>query len=292
MASSSKQAAMIKQQRLELIYSDRWKNKLSEYAERKYYNFRGWESWFEDAHQNLALKIDKLPAERDVSDALIFAVFKNELTSVVRKENGYPRPRKWLLELSEMGQSLFEWMCLKKFTRAEVLDAAQKQSQATAMTTATPEQEAEFKKMIEKILDLMLKKQECDGVRPTQVDDDSVDLAELGATQTSTEDEAELEKLRLVLQLLIGDEEAISQYMNTSATGTLANVRKALQDNPLLSNTDTLILRCYYFQGMSQNDIAKLIKQPLQKTVRQREAAIKRLREFMESQGLDKKSLL
>lgn len=292
MSLSAKNTALIKQQRLELIYSDRWKSKLSQFAQRKYHSFRNWESWFEDAHQNLALKIDKLPAERDVPDALIFAVFKNELTSVVRKENGYPRPRKWLLELSDMGQSLFEWVCLKKLSRIEVIHAACEQSQATATTTATDAEENEFKAMVEKILDLMMQKQECAGVRPIESDEEPTDIATLSSTQPSTEEEADLEKLRLVLQLLIGDEETVSKYIDSSATDTLANLRKALQDNPLLSNTDTLILRCYYFQGMSQNDIAKMIKQPLQKTVRQREAAISRLREFMESQGLDRKSLL
>ncbi len=281
-----------KQERLELIYSTRWKNKLSDYAERKYHNFSHWESWFEDAHQNLALKIDKLPAEREVSDALIFAVFKNELTSVVRKENGYPRPRKWLLELSDMGQSLFEWMCLKKLSRKEILHEASRQSQQTGTSPASPEQVQEFKQMVEKILDLMLQKQECAGVRPIQADDESSDINDMSSAQLGTDEEADLESLRLVLQLLIGDEQAVSQYIDSSASTTLSRLRDALRDNPLLSNTDTLILRCYYFQGMSQNDIAKLLKQPLQKTVRQREAAIDRLREFMESQGLDRKSLL
>lgn len=292
MTSSANNSALIKQQRLELIYSARWKKKLSAYAEKKYYNFSHWESWFEDAHQNLALKIDKLPTERDVSDALIFAVFKNELTSVVRKENGYPRPRKWLLELSDMGQSLFEWVCLKKLSRKEVLTAATQLSQASTSTPANKAQVEEFKLMVEKILDLMSQKQECAGVRPVQADDEATDVAVLSATQPSTEEEADLEKLRLVLQLLIGDEKEVSQYLVDSAPDMLKNVRQALRENPLLSNTDTLILRCYYFQGMSQNDIAKLLKQPLQKTVRQREAAINRLREFMESHGLDRKSLL
>lgn len=292
MSTNTLSAAQIKQQRLELVYSDRWKNKLSAYVERKYYNFSHWETWFEDAHQNLALKIDKLPTERDVTDALIFAVFKNELTSVIRKENGYPRPRKWLLELSDMGQSLFEWVCLKKLSRAEVLSAACQQSSATATSPATDAQVKEFKQMVEKILDLMAQKQECAGVRPVQADDESTEVASLSAAQPSTEEEADLEGLRLVLQLLIGNDDEVSQYIDNSATDTLTNIRKALQENPLLSNTDTLILRCYYFQGMSQNDIAKLLKQPLQKTVRQREAAIKRLREFMETHGLDRKSLL
>jgi len=292
MSSSTTNPTLLKQQRLELLYSDRWKNKLSAYTERKYYSFSHWESWFEDAHQNLALKIDKLPIERDVPDALIFAIFKNELTSVVRKENGYPRPRKWLLELSDMGQSLFEWVCLKKLSRPEVLIAASKESQAAANSPASQEQIEEFKLMIEKILDLMSQKQECAGVRPIQADDEATDVANLTASQPTTEDEADLEKLRLVLQLLIGDEKEVSQIIGTTAPDTLTNIRKALRDNPLLSNADTLILRCYYFQGMSQNDIAKMLKQPLQKTVRQREAAITRLREFMESHGLDRKSLL
>jgi len=292
MSDETDNPTLIKQQRLENLYSSRWKNKLSEYTERKYYNFRNWEAWFEDAHQNLALKIDKLPADRNITDAFIFAVYKNELTSVVRKEQGYPRPRKWLLELSDMGQNLFEWMCLQKLSRTDILANVQKQSAAIAQTPASEVQTAEFKKMIEKILDMMLQKQECAGVRPAQVDDDSSEIMELQSVQPGTDEEADLEKLRLVLQLLIGDTDAMTQYMGDGAIGKLNKMREAIQKNPLLENTDTLILRCYYFQGMSQNDIAKMIKQPLQKVVRRREAAIKRLREFMESQGLDRQSLL
>lgn len=283
---------LIKQQRLEQIYSTRWKSKLSSYAERKYHSFQHWESWFEDAHQNLALKIDKLPAEREVSDAFIFAIFKNELTSVIRKEQGYPRPRKWLLELSNMGQSLFEWMCLKKLSRADILNNAAKQSSEEASTPASEAQTQEFKQMVETILDLMLQKQECAGVRPMQAEDDITEIHELQSSQPGTDEEADMQKLRLVLQLLIGDESKVNTYLDSSASNKLNTMRAALQDNPLLHNTDTLILRCYYFQGMSQNDIAKMLKQPLQRVVRQREAAIKRLREFMESHGLDRQSLL
>lgn len=292
MSAESNNPTLIKQQRLEQLYSSRWKNKLSEYTERKYYNFRNWETWFEDAHQNLALKIDKLPADRKITDAFIFAIYKNELTSVVRKEQGYPRPRKWLLELSDMGQSLFEWMCLQKLSRPEILSNAQKQSSESAQSPASKEQVAEFKTMIETILDMMLQKQECAGVRPVQVDDDSTELTELQSAQPGTDEEADLEKLRLVLQLLIGDTDSMTQYMGDGAIGKLNKMREAIRANPLLENTDTLILRCYYFQGMSQNDIAKMIKQPLQKVVRRREAAINKLREFMESQGLDRQSLL
>lgn len=292
MVTGEQNLSAIRQQRLELIYSSSWQTKLRGFVRRKYENFGDWESWFEEAHQNLALKIDRLPEEREVSDALIYAVFKNELVSVKRNKLGYPRPRKWLLELSDLGQQLFEWLCLKKLSRADIVSEAQAHSLSTQANSATAEGSSEFKQMIESILDLMVQKKECDGVRPMLEDANDENAPEISAEQPSTEEEADLQKLQLVLQLLIGDQQAVEKYLDNSALDRLTVMRDALQDNPLLSDTDTLILRCYYFQGASQNDIAKMLKQPLQRVVRQREAAIKRLREFMESHGLDKKSLL
>jgi len=292
MTTGDQNLSAVRQQRLELIYSSSWQTKLRNFVRRKYENFSDWEGWFEEAHQNLALKIDRLPESREVSDALIYAVFKNELVSVKRNKLGYPRPRKWLLDMSDMGQNLFEWLCLQKLSKAEIINQARKQNTESHLDSVSDAHAMEFKQMIETILDLMVQKKECDGVRPMLDDANDENTPELSAEQPSTEDEADLQKLQLVLQLLIGDQRAVDQYLDNAALDRLSAMRSALRDNPLLTDSDTLILRCYYFQGASQNDIAKMLKQPLQRVVRQREAAIIRLREFMVAHGLDKKSLL
>ncbi|MBX2825068.1 MAG: hypothetical protein KTR33_10090, partial [Gammaproteobacteria bacterium] len=124
----------IREQRLQLVYSDAWITRLKRFVGRKYHNFGDWEGWFEEAHQNLALKIDKLPADRELSDAMIFAVFKNELVSVKRHRLGYPRPRQWLREFSDLGQDLFEWMCLQRLSRTYIILTATDKANAAIYT--------------------------------------------------------------------------------------------------------------------------------------------------------------
>ncbi len=284
-------ADQIKQQRLATIYSDSWQRKLKRFVASRYQNFGDWEGWFEEAHQNLALKINQLPVEREVSEALIFAVFKNELVSVKRAKLGYPRPRKWLQQFGELGQSLFEWFCLQKLTVTEIKHKALQENNPSAQPSPA-EQSSDFLATIDNTVKLMIEKKECEGVRPMQTDIDDTEAPEIRAAQPSTEEAADLERLQSVLELLLGNVDKLSSGQSHDAKMKLANMRKSLQDKPILSDTDILILRCYYFQGMSQNDIAQRLKQPLQHVVRQREAAIKQLRAFMEANGLDRNALL
>ncbi|MBX2835232.1 MAG: hypothetical protein KTR35_00175 [Gammaproteobacteria bacterium] len=275
----AKTSAKIKAERLTLVYSDSWQSRLRGYVGRKYHNFGDWEGWFEEAHQNLAMKIDRLPAEKPLTDALIFAVFKNELISVKRNKLGYPRPRQWLREFSDLGQNLFEWMCLQRLTRGEIIGRAVKDSE-----------KSEHNALVEKLVDMMIEKKECDGVRPMadNVDDESAE--QLVAHDPSTEETADRMGLSAVLTMLLGD--ANTADVEATASSIVLEMRSALEANPILSDSDIFILRCYYFQGLSQNEIAKELDLPLHKVVRQREATVKRLREFMERFGLDRQSLL
>jgi len=56
-----------RQNRLNELYSDSWMSRLKAYVSRRYNDFGDWEGWFEEAHQNLALKIDKMPLEQELS---------------------------------------------------------------------------------------------------------------------------------------------------------------------------------------------------------------------------------
>lgn len=275
----AKATAKIKAERLQLVYSSGWQSRLRSYVARKYHSFGDWEGWFEEAHQNLALKIDRLPADKPLNDALIFAVFKNELISVKRNRLGYPRPRQWLREFSELGQNLFEWMCLQRLSRGDIITNATKDSS-----------ESEHHALVEKLVDMMIEKKECDGVRPMadSVDDESSE--QLVAEDPSTEENADRMGLSTVLSMLLGD--AADGEVAATANSVVAEMRQELATNSLLSDSDIFILRCYYFQGLSQNEIAKELGLPLHKVVRQREATVSRLREFMERFGLDRQSLL
>lgn len=274
---------------MEKVYSDHWMSRLRSFVGRRYHDFGDWEGWFEEAHQNLALKVAGLPADREVSDALLFAIFKNELISVKRSRLGYPRPRKWLQEFSQLGQSLFEWMCLQRLSRNAIIDKAIESATAQEHAVVKAADAAAFREIVEKLTDQMISKRECDGVRPVSEQFEGEDMPEIAAEQPATMEVAGHEELKIILSLIFGESD-VPPSMEKAQTA-VANIRAALQEQELLSNSDLLVLRCYYFKGMSQNEIATLLKQPLQRTVRQRESAIARIREFLETFGLNRDAL-
>ncbi len=292
----------VQQDRLQQLYSDSWISRLKAFVGRRYHDFGDWEGWFEEAHQNLALKLSNMPSEQEFNDALVFAVFKNELITVKRNRLGYPRPRAWLQQFSELGQDLFEWMCLKRMPRDKVIEMAtqrarkkpytikQQQAQTDKQENSTDvAQAASQQELLQQLTRTMIEKKECDGVRPTASDIDDDAIAQIAADNPTTEDNADHAQLELLLSMILGVEH-VTDELHAIAQERLSDLRTALGSETLLSDMDMLILRCYYFQGMSQNDIAKQLKLPLQKVVRQREAAIKRIRLFMEQHGLTREA--
>ncbi|MDB3935260.1 hypothetical protein N9383_00895 [Granulosicoccus sp.] len=283
-----------RQDRLQSLYSDRWITRLKSFVARRYHDFGDWEGWFEEAHQNLALKIDAMPEDQEINDALVFAVFKNELISVKRNRLGYPRPRAWLRQFSELGQDLFEWMCLQKLPRDKIIAMAEKRLGEKAYVHITAANEAsnaaEHKKLLVQLTDTMIKKKECDGTRPSitsDINDDAV--VQIASDTPSVEEETDHAQLELMLSMILGTD-TIDDATRDQAAERIEAIKRALQDQPLLDDIDILIVRCYYFQGMSQNDVAKLVKLPLQRVVRKREAAIKRIRQFLEAHGLTREA--
>jgi len=284
--------------RLTRLYSEHWMNRLRSFVARRYNNFGDWEGWFEEAHQNLALKISAMPEDQDISDALVFAVFKNELVTVKRNRLGYPRPRAWLQQFSELGQDLFEWMCLQKLPRNQIIAMAEKKSKtrgyqlnlSAKQGSGDTSPEANHKQLLIELTDTMIQKKECDGTRPnmtTDIDDEAV--VQIPSDNPSVEATADHAQLELMLSLILGATN-VTENIRTEAAERIDALKLSLNKDPLLDDMDILILRCYYFQGLSQNDVAKLVKLPLQKVVRKREAAIKRIRQFMETHGLTRDS--
>lgn len=268
--------------------------RLRSFVARRYQDFGDWEGWFEEAHQNLALKIDAMPDEQDISDALVFAVFKNELINVKRNRLGYPRPRAWLQQFSELGQDLFEWMCLQKLSRHQIIEMAEKKARTKSYNMTLPDEqessEQNHKQLLIKLTDTMIEKKECEGTRPnvtTNVDDEAV--VQIASQSPSVEDETDHAQLELMLSLILGADNVTADIRHQAAE-RIQHLKTSLAREPLLDDMDTLVLRCYYFQGLSQNEIAKLVKQPLQRVVRRREATIKRIRQFMETHGLTRES--
>lgn len=284
----------LRKDRLQQLYSEQWIQRLKSFVARRYHDMGDWEGWFEEAHQNLALKIDAMPLEQAISDALVFAIFKNELISVKRNRLGYPRPRAWLRQFSELGQDLFEWMCLRKLPRDEVIALAKNKlhnkSYKTSTSITASDKPTGHNDLLITLTDTMIEKRECDGIRPsatTDISDESV--VQIASNAPGTEQTADHAQLEVLLSMILGMDQ-ITDELRMRAADRIQTLRKEVKNNPLLDDTDILIVRCYYFQGISQNDIAKLIKQPLQRVVRRREAAIKRIRQFMESHGLTKET--
>ena len=284
----------LRQNRLQTLYSDHWIKRLKSFVARRYHDFGDWEGWFEEAHQNLALKVDAMPEDQDISDALVFAVFKNELISVKRNRLGYPRPRAWLRQFSELGQDLFEWMCLQKLPREKIIAMAEKRSREKAYVHIAAGDEAndstDHKQFLIQLTDTMIQKKECDGTRPSvtsDINDDAV--VQIASDIPSVEEETDHAQLELMLSMILGTA-TIDDAIRNQAAERIEDLKKSLQEQPLLDDMDILIIRCYYFQGMSQNDVATLVKEPLQRVVRKREAAIKRIRQFMEAHGLTREA--
>lgn len=287
-------ANALREERLKKLYSDPWVKRLRAFVARRYHDFGDWEGWFEEAHQNLALKINAMPEDQDISDALIFAVFKNELISVKRNRLGYPRPRAWLQQFSDLGQDLFEWMCLQRLPRDQIIALAQNKAKDNAYKKALPDNATSagdnHKQLLIELTDTMIQKNECDGMRPnvtTNIDNDAV--IQIAADTPSVEAATDHAQLELMLSLILGAAN-VTDDIKDQAAARLVHLKASLNKEPLLDDMDVLVLRCYYFQGMSQNEVAKLVKQPLQRVVRRREATIKRIRQFMETHGLTRES--
>ena len=284
----------LRQNRLQALYSDRWMTRLRSFVARRYHDFGDWEGWFEEAHQNLALKVDAMPEDQEISDALVFAVFKNELISVKRNRLGYPRPRAWLRQFSELGQDLFDWMCLQKLSREQIITMAEKRHREKVYVHVAADNQdidgADHSRLITQLTDTMIEKKECEGTRPSvtsDINDDAV--VQIASDRPSVEEEADHAQLELMLSMILGTD-TINDAIRNQAAERIESIKNSLKEEPLLDDMDILIIRCYYFQGMSQNDVAKLVKEPLQRVVRKREAAVKRIRKFMEAHGLTREA--
>jgi len=228
-----------------------------------------------------------------VNDAVIFAIFKNELISVKRNRLGYPRPRQWLREFSQLGQDLFEWICLKKMSRRDVLERAQStrhEASYADVVTASNDSNA-LPELVEHIVDRMNEVRECDGVRPETDSIDADNSPQFEDENTDTESHTDSDQIKRLLSVLLRDPDK-APMVQEKAAERLRVLREALTEKSALSDEDVLVLRCYYYQGMSQNEVAKLVGKPLQQVVRQREACLKRIGETLESYGLTKEALL
>jgi len=211
-------------------------SRLKAYVARRYFDFGDWEGWFEEAHQNTALKIDKLPADRTVNDAVIFAVFKNELISVKRNRLGYPRPRQWLREFSQLGQDLFEWMCLKKLSRRDVLARAreQKHEASYADVVTASDDSNNLSELVEHLLTRMNEVRECDGVRPETDSIDGENTPQFVDETSNTESSADAEQVQRLLSVLLGSPDN-APVVKERAAKRLGELRSALTEQAHVS---------------------------------------------------------
>ncbi len=100
-------------------------------------------------------------SEAEATDALIITVFSNALTDCVRERQGFPRPRKWLHDMGEIGRRLFKLICLKGSSRADLLDWVKSQHQESGQIPGNAPTVEAAQALAQSIYDEMQEAQEC-----------------------------------------------------------------------------------------------------------------------------------
>jgi len=129
---------------LEKLYSPIWNKRFQARAASLYGHLDDYQTMAEDAASMTAMKL-RDHSEADATDALILSVFKNALTDCVRERHGFPRPRKWLEDIGDIGKRLFKVICLEGKSRQQLGDWVETEyaAQALALSIFDKMQEAQ-----------------------------------------------------------------------------------------------------------------------------------------------------
>lgn len=145
---------------LEQLYSAAWQQRFQRRAQALYGHLEDIETMAEDAASMTAMKLSEA-AEEPPSDAYILSVFRNALTDCVRERHGFPRPRKWLADLGDLGRALFKLVCLQGRTRQQVQRWVEEPDTAAELwPSGAPDLDA-ARRLALSTFDQMQEKQEC-----------------------------------------------------------------------------------------------------------------------------------
>lgn len=228
---------------VQALYSKAWTRVFLRLTREAFGRMTDPQALAEDARQRLAMSLSRLEAageSRRLSRAYIFIAFKRSLVDAYRELAGRPTPRKWLRELGEIGERLFELRCLMRLTDSEVLAAL---GDDPCPNGAESVDEAE----VRRILHEMDSRRECDGRASEFVPLDGVDADGRPIVEPIAKDQdpadclARNEALAL-RRLLYG---ASTDALPAALRERLEKLRMNGQPTIDLSDEEAFILRCF-----------------------------------------------
>lgn len=194
---------------LEKLYSAQWTKRFQGRAAALYGHLDDYQTLAEDAASMTAMKLRDY-AEQDATDALILSVFKNALTDCVRERHGFPRPRKWLDDLGEIGRRLFKVICLQGKTRHQVIDWVEAESKISEQILGDAPNVEAAQALAVSIFDKMQEAQECSPWRRHMARENTEDegalspFAHLSEDGDQPEDHAGFDQVRHFIEAIAG----------------------------------------------------------------------------------------
>lgn len=238
---------------LEKLYSPQWQHRFTGRANALYGHLDDFQTLAEDAASMTAMKLSNY-SEADASDALILSVFKNALTDCVRERHGFPRPRKWLDDMGEIGRRLFKLICLKGHSRSEVQDWVHSEAEESGQIPGDAPSVEAAQALAVSIFDKMQEAQECapwrrQMARENSDDEDAVSpFANISDDSALPEEQAAFDQMRHFVESIVGaatlaDAEQLDrQRMYALAESTWAELG--------LDDHDRLVMNAYLGRGL------------------------------------------
>ncbi len=237
---------------LEKLYSAHWSNRFQSRAAQLYGHLEDVQTLAEDAASMTAVKLCE-HSEAEATDPLIITVFSNALTDCVRERQGFPRPRKWLHDMGDIGKRLFKLICLKGSSRSDLLQWVEAQTAETGQIPGDAPTVAAAQALAQSIFDQMQEAQECAPWRRQMAREGSDEdetyspFATLSGAGPLPEEELAFDQLRHFIEALVsvgGSETAEGDRRRMHALADKTWQELGLDDH------DRLVMNAYLGRGL------------------------------------------
>jgi DNA-directed RNA polymerase specialized sigma24 family protein len=244
---------------LALIYQPDWQSRFHHLTQQKYGHLGDADSLMEDARQLLAMRLQSLSDAESVpsfSAAYIQTSFSRCLVDVIRQRHGYPRPSIWLSSQGEIGELLFDLMCLRRYDRAQIL------AQVQQLITPVPEQE-----QVISLIREMESRKSCQGKHREMrsIDDgedrsqDSLKSAEALIDAKQPVDSKSKDELAVVIENLMTAGLGADQQSCSALAQALIQQRQLLGKSVQLSDDEAFTVRGKYMHALTHEEMASIL---------------------------------
>ncbi len=277
---------------VEEVYKNSWGNRFTWIVEKRYGHMLDAVDLMEESRQQLALYLDKCckdpaKAERNLSGAYIVATFKSRMKDVMRSRNGKPAPRAWLQAHGEIGELLFDLICLQHLSMGQILNKSEEGYYADPLIEETPSE------LLLYIINEIARQKECDrwdrGGGPQYNGDGAgtppVDLPAPPGESDSDDSRVEIIE-RIINLLLYGDFGKHGGDIRVFAE-RVAECRERLGSKVELSDDQKYILLATYRYGSGDEHMAEFLGIEVRAVRYQREKALKSLKLIVEKCGIE-----